>query len=501
MKRWGMMLNRPESMLAVSVIGLFAGVAVLLNLALMSCESGGRATGRPPLGGEPAGSARGPGGSGGVSGGGASPVPDTGEPEMRVRVIAAGESITVSSPVGLLIGPSASVAQTIRPVVTITLDAGQWRINGLGSSGSGGGGGRGAEISHWPALAGGSGGTEATGWDGGLWIGAVGGSGTPAQVRGMVNINGTVYAGRFRLLARSDVSPRAFDVIEHVGLEDYLPGVVQKEMLTNWPLAAYQVQAVCARTYAMQERARSRAASGSGGGGAFDLEATDRDQVYSGAGVNRVALDAVASTRGMAIMYQGGVLRAYYSSTCGGRTASARDTWPITRGFEYNLAAPIQARTREWACNASPLYRWTVTRNKSETVKRFVTFGEKNQLLIRRLKDLAAIEVMEVNADNRPSKFRIIEPGGTWYALSGEELRLAFNTPVPGFPEIQRNTRVASSDIEVGVKGTSLTIKGRGFGHGVGMCQYCSKAFAERGEDWRSIVMRFYPGAAIEKAY
>jgi len=53
----------------------------------------------------------------------------------------------------------------------------------------------------------------------------------------------------------------------------------------------------------------------------------------------------------------------------------------------------------------------------------------------------------------------------------------------------------------VAVMGTTVTINGRGFGHGVGMCQYCAKGFAERGEDWRAMLTRFYPGARVVAAY
>jgi len=48
---------------------------------------------------------------------------------------------------------------------------------------------------------------------------------------------------------------------------------------------------------------------------------------------------------------------------------------------------------------------------------------------------------------------------------------------------------------------SGVVIRGRGFGHGVGMCQYCTKAMAERGDDWRAMVVRFYPGAEIVRTY
>jgi stage II sporulation protein D len=52
-----------------------------------------------------------------------------------------------------------------------------------------------------------------------------------------------------------------------------------------------------------------------------------------------------------------------------------------------------------------------------------------------------------------------------------------------------------------GQPGGQVVIRGRGFGHGVGMCQYCARAMAARGDDWREMVLRFYPGARVERAY
>src|SRR5204862_447588 len=130
-------------------------------------------------------------------------------------------------------------------------------------------------------------------------------------------------------------------------------------------LTAFQVQAVCARTYALHERARAARL-----GRDFDLEASTYDQAYNGGAPLPVALQAVADTRGVVITWQGHILRAYYSSTCGGRTASAKDIWPTGPGYEFNLDAPIQAQHRESACEASPRYRWDAVRDRAELSQR-----------------------------------------------------------------------------------------------------------------------------------
>ena len=488
MAKW---MNRPESLLAAAALGLLATVAVLLNLSLASCESGSKSGWRP------LGESGASGGQGGLMDKSIAPskasivaVPpehygDRG-PDMRIRIRTGVDKVSFggSAPVMFWPGVEGGEKKPLRSngVVEVTLENGQFALRSP------------------EGVAAAEAGT-------GVWAAPV--NGRDAAGISVIGVDGTDHPGRIRLVARTDISPRAFDVIEHVPLEDYLPGVVGKEMLTGWPLGAFQVQAVCARTYALQERGLS-----SRRGEKFDLESSDRDQVYAGALRNPTVLEAVRSTRGQVIMDGDTVLRAYYSSTCGGRTASARDTWPTGPGYEYNRAAPIQAHTRETICEKSPLYRWTVDRNRDELARRIRAFGERQNLLVRKLKALHSIEPMTFNEDGRPSKYKVIEPGGTWYALSGEEIRLACNNsvaataspvdmapPLPGLPLVDRKTRVHSSDFSARSSRDMITFSGRGFGHGVGMCQYCAKGFAERGDNWREIVMRFYPGAQLKQLY
>src|SRR5690606_15176424 len=161
--------------------------------------------------------------------------------------------------------------------------------------------------------------------------------------------------------------------------EAYLPGVVSGEVLAGWREDAYRVQAVCARSYAIHERVRSLAR-----GDSFDVESTTMDQVYTGHGAPRWAREAVASTRGVMVTFGGAPLRTYYSSTCGGRSAGADETFPTGRGHEYNRAAPLKAHERVHGCQESPLYRWTRERDRGELEKRIRAFGQSRGLLVRR---------------------------------------------------------------------------------------------------------------------
>jgi stage II sporulation protein D len=339
--------------------------------------------------------------------------------------------------------------------------------------------------------------TPMGGGQGGAGGGGGGGSGAP-------------YPGRIWLVPRSDLASPGFDVIEHVGLEKYLVGVVVKEMYQNWPKEAFKVQAVAARTYALHERSRGRAKR------SFDVEGNTRDQAYAGASSNRNAIEAVNATRGVVMAYNGELLRTYYSSTCGGRTASAKDTWPITKGYEYNLAEPIQAHARDFACQDSPTFAWTVTRTGDDLVRRLRAFGETQKQLVRQISGIYGLEVLETAPTGRPSVYKVIEPGGKWYKMSAEELRVACNTSAAGAPAVTSKTRVNSGDLVFKVTrpagagrmnaqqvaaATTVEISGRGFGHGVGMCQYCARAMAMRGDPWQKMLGTFYPGGEAVKAY
>lgn len=320
-------------------------------------------------------------------------------------------------------------------------------------------------------------------------------TGTAAASGAMLLLEGRAMPGWLVLVARSDVSASVFDVIEHVGVEQYLTGVVAAEMLPGWPQAAFEAQAVAARSYALHERGRARAA-----GKAFDLESSVADQAYNGLTDNVVAARAVMSTRGAVLTWQGQLLRAYYSSTSGGRAASAKDTWPTVAGFEFNLQGPLQAQVRPELGRTSPWYRWSVNRTRQELTDRLREWGRINGHAVRAITSLESARVTATNVTGRPTTFEV-RGGGRAYTLTAEELRRACNQSVNGHPAIVRANRVHSGDMEWSTLGDVVTIRGRGFGHGVGLCQYSAKELADRGAGWASILMQFYPGARIDRAY
>jgi stage II sporulation protein D len=137
-----------------------------------------------------------------------------------------------------------------------------------------------------------------------------------------VRVNGKRYRGRM-LVYLNDRG--TLNLINELQVEDYLRGVVPSEMGPEQynQLEALKAQAVAARTYTLRNL-------GEFGREGYDICATPRCQVYKGMGVEHPLSDrAIAETAGQVLLYQGDLVDALYSSTCGGHTESAKVIFPF----------------------------------------------------------------------------------------------------------------------------------------------------------------------------
>lgn len=116
-------------------------------------------------------------------------------------------------------------------------------------------------------------------------------------------------------------------VVNTVGLEAYLPGVVPGEVPRTWPVEALKAQAVAARSYALATRKPS---------GPFDVYADVRSQVYGGLdGEAAETSAAVQATAGEVLLHEGKVATTYFFSTSGGRTIDVTEAWPSSQPVPY----------------------------------------------------------------------------------------------------------------------------------------------------------------------
>lgn len=315
-----------------------------------------------------------------------------------------------------------------------------------------------------------------------------------------ITVDGVLVPGFAIVRPREDSALGMLDVALMMPLESYVSGVVSKEMSPTWPRQALEAQSVAARTYAMFERDRARRGS-SVTTGWYDVEGTESDQSFGSIPKSSAVIEAVAATRGMVLSWRGGLIRAYYSSTCGGRAASARDVWGTTPGYDFNSAEPLQGSPRESACQGSKSYRWEATRDAQDLSVRLRSWVLRRKADAPVISRVRAIEVSRRNSAGRPIEYRVTDSNGGEVVLAAEELRAAMNYTATGLAPIAIENQVLSGDMDVEIWADVVRLHGRGSGHGVGMCQHCAKGFAEQGVDWREMMRRFYPTAEVVKAY
>ncbi len=155
-------------------------------------------------------------------------------------------------------------------------------------------------------------------------------------------LDGKGYRGEIGVTVVQKGLQKALQVIDVVGLDAYLLGVVPGEMPKEWPAAALQAQAVAARSYALASLVKNRP---------FDLYSDPRSQMYYGVAAESPSTTAaVKATRGEILTYGGKVATTYYYSSSGGRTASSEDVFGVVTPY-------LQSREDPWD-TASPFHRW-----------------------------------------------------------------------------------------------------------------------------------------------
>jgi stage II sporulation protein D len=155
-----------------------------------------------------------------------------------------------------------------------------------------------------------------------------------------LSLGGRAYRGQFEL----SVAGGKLQVINVVGLAQYLWGVVPSEVPDDWPAEALKAQAVVARSYALSHLQK---------GGGFDLFSDTRSQVYKGIAAEvDSTTGAVDATAGQVVLYGGKVASTYYFSTSGGRTAAIQDVWPGSMPVPYLVSVPDPYD------KASPYHDW-----------------------------------------------------------------------------------------------------------------------------------------------
>ena len=383
------------------------------------------------------------------------------EPSVRVGVLVDAPEVEVSAPEGFeVVVGGAAVARA---------GAGQaWRFRAAGA---------GIEALD-------DAGAPAGRWDGVVTVRPSG--------AGPLTLGERPYMGG-ALLRRTEGGVTAVNVL---GLEDYLLGVVPHELGRRPPseIEAVKAQAVAARTYAVGHMGR-REAQG------FDFFATVSDQVYRGLEVrDSVAERAVRETRGQIVAWQGAPILAYYSSTCGGRTSAIHEVWRSAPLPYLRSIADVDPATGEAWCAFSNRFRWEETWRGAELTR---ILGRTLAQHSGRAVPAGGVQRAEVRSRTTSERVDtlLLVVGGQEFVVRGDSTRWVLR-PDSADGRILNSARfdLAAEHDEAGHI-SSLTARGGGWGHGIGMCQVGAIGRARGGQSHRQILTAYYQGTDILTLY
>lgn len=280
-----------------------------------------------------------------------------------------------------------------------------------------------------------------------------------------IRVGGRVYRD---ILVFHPNPNKKLTVVNEVNLEDYLKGVLPWEANPSWSMEALKAQAVVSRTYALFQIIEKRNES-------FHLTGDVSSQVYVGKGGEKPSTnEAVDTTQGEILTYRGKIFPAYFHSTCGGGTTQADTIW----GIEPH---PALQGVKCTFCASSKHYTWQVTLSRAEIEKRLNKNGVK-------VSGVTEIKPVDFDANGRAKNIQVVDKNGK-RKIRANDFRLWLD------PFKLKSTYIRA----VYREGDNFVIRGRGWGHGAGLCQYGMKTLAEYGYNYRQILEYYYPGAEIKK--
>jgi stage II sporulation protein D len=241
-------------------------------------------------------------------------------------------------------------------------------------------------------------------------------------------------------------------------MEDYIKDVVAAEVGPDWDMEALKAQAVISRTYALYQKMMN-------GDSVYHIASSVIHQVYKGNSPDVRMAYAVKATAGEILTYNGRPIEAFYHSTCGGKTENPEEVFG--KSYPYLQSA-------ESACDLSPYSTW-------EKIMRLSEISDAVKI-----PGIRSIAIKSLTATGRAKQLAITTGSGT-SVMNATDFRKALGW---------RN--LPSTNFTVTADGDAVLFEGKGYGHGVGLCQWGALKMAREGKTYREILSFFYPGAIIQ---
>ena len=300
------------------------------------------------------------------------------------------------------------------------------------------------------------------------------------------NLNGKDYRGKLKLIVNPDGN--SFDAINMVPPEPYLAGVVGAEMPGYWEPEALKAQAITARTYCFYIKKRF------GANREWDMKQTAAHQVYRGLSAESSQIwQAVNETKGQIISCKHSdgnedIFPAYYSSTCGGHTENSKNVF----GDSYETLIGVPCPYCQDVAKPKFFFWPMIQFDKTDVTARLLERYSKLKQLGEIIKVTVASQ-SDYGQYSRLTKIKLLGSTGKSDFLRAEDFRLAID-------RTGRKLRSTMCQI-VELDDKWAFFSGRGWGHGVGMCQCGAQGMARNGKNTQQILSYYYPGSKIKSIY
>lgn len=246
------------------------------------------------------------------------------------------------------------------------------------------------------------------------------------------------------------------DIINNVDIDNYLRGVLPKEMSASFPLESLKAQALCSRSFAINNFNKYIKKG-------YNLDDTTNSQVYRGSDVEEKSTDkAIFETKNEVVKYNGKIAQTIFGASSGGITASAEEVWGSN--VDYLISREDNFSNYKWEYKL--------------TDKDFKKLGIDNLIDIR----------IDCTNDSNRVKNIILCTENDEKIYTGNKFRSMIG-----------NTVIKSTLFEIEKIGSDFILRGRGYGHGVGMSQYGAVEMAKKGKNYKEIIEFYFPGTNIEK--
>ena len=278
-----------------------------------------------------------------------------------------------------------------------------------------------------------------------------------------VTINGKKYFGGVRIIKNSN----SITVINLVPVEEYLRGVVPKEMSPSFEMEALKAQAVAARTFLLKNDKRHESEG-------YDACTGTHCQVYEGVEVANAKIDqAIKETHGEVLYYKGTAILTTFHADSGGMTASGAEVWGTDTPYLQSVSE-IQKQTQPWTKKiAKKIFAAQISED----------FGELKKIELTKL--VIGKDAVDRTNSGRVKFVNLV--GNKTVKITGDRLRAKFSLP--------------STLFDMKIEGDEVIITGFGSGHGVGMSQHGANNFAKSAAKYDKILLHYYKGAELKKLY